>query len=80
MTQVKEKIEPDLSGIEKAIMGPEKLPAAKSFAPPTQRGIHELISDIDDLVATLQERVDNVKKRLSEFDRLQSSFYNGQKP
>jgi len=55
----------------------EKLPQTKSFAPPAQRGIHELIDEIESLIADVQERVHIVKNRLAEFDSLQSQFYNG---
>jgi hypothetical protein len=73
------KIEPDLDDIEKAL-APPKLPKAKSFAPPQQQGLHDLISEIDDLVNDLRERVTVVKQRLVEFDRLQTNFYNGTRP
>jgi len=53
------------------------LPPVKSFAPPASRGIHELIEEIEELVAQTDERVQAVKKRLSEFDVLQRRFYNG---
>jgi hypothetical protein len=73
------KIEPDLDDIEKAL-APPKLPKAKSFAPPQQQGVHELIAEIDDMVSILQNRVTTLKQRLAEFDRLQTNFYNGTTP
>ena len=51
----------------------------KSYAPPEHRGIHELISEIEELIATLDDKVQIVKRRLAEFDSLQTRFYGGEK-
>ena len=72
MTQ-KEKIEPNLDALERAV----SLPQSKSFAPPTERGIHELLEEVQEAVQLASDRLQGIKKRLAEFDRLQSSFYNG---
>ena len=49
----------------------------KSYAPPERRGIHELISEIEEMIGVLDDKVQIVKRRLAEFDSLQSSFYSG---
>ena len=78
------KVEPNLDSLEKAIAprveGLERMPKGKSFAPPDQRGIHELIDEVESAVDLVMELIKNIKRRLNEFDRLQASFYNGQKP
>jgi hypothetical protein len=76
-----------LSELEEAIspkMSPPSTNSAAphdtSFAPPERRGIHELIKEIEDLVKLTESRLRIVRKRLEEFDTLQSSFYLGTKP
>ncbi len=81
-----EKTEPDLAEIERAIMnerailnGP-KMPAARSFAPPAGRGIHELIEELESTLHLAQSHLEVIKERMAQFDRLQTGFYNGTKP
>jgi hypothetical protein len=82
MTQVKEKIEPDLVSLERDLSypPPEKLPQTKSFAPPPQRGIHELIREVREDAAAVLRKLEIIEQRLVEFDRAQAAFYNGRKP
>lgn len=75
-----ERHEPNLEALEQSLSVVPKMPEAKSFAPPTQRGIHELIAEVEEALELVNQRVDNIKRRLAEFDRLQASFYQGQKP
>jgi hypothetical protein len=72
MTQ---KIDPNLEAVEKGLA--QMLPAAKSFAPPEQRGIHELIEELVELVDLTQTKLHIIRRRLDEFNILQSQFYNG---
>lgn len=88
-----EKFEADLSAIEKAILEPQppKMPRAhnltatevatqRSFAPPSGRGIHELIDELENMLDLAQSQLKIIKERMDHFDRLQSGFYNGTKP
>lgn len=60
--------------------GTQKLQAGvqnKNFAPPKQRGIHDLVNEIEQLAATLEARIAAIQQRLTEFDEAHSRFYNG---
>ena len=63
--------------IEKALSDMLPARADKSFAPPQQRGIHELIDQAIEDHESLGRDLEIIKKRLAEFDRLQGDFYNG---
>jgi hypothetical protein len=66
-----EKVEPQLK---------ELLPhAPKSFAPPSHRGIHELVEELSQALSLAQSQLGIIRDRLAEFDRLQGSFYKGHK-
>ena len=62
-----------LEAVEKAIIGPDK-----SFAPPENRGIHELIDETIALVTQVDLKLEMIKRRLAEFDSLQRQFYLGE--
>lgn len=79
MNQI-ERVEPDLEKLERAVSAPVKMPPAKSFAPVTQRGIHELIDELEGVIELALSHLKVVKQRMAEFDRLQAGFYNGSKP
>jgi hypothetical protein len=76
-----EKVEPQLPRVEK-FSGEGLLQQfqPKSFAPPDKRGIHELIEELSQALSLAQSQLGIIRDRLSEFDRLQGSFYKGQKP
>jgi hypothetical protein len=62
-----------LEAVEKAIISPDK-----SSASPENRGIHELLGDAIALLTQLDLKLEMIKKRLAEFDSLQSRFYKGE--
>ena len=72
------KVEPDLTAFENALT--QRLPTAKSFAPPTARSIRELIEDLEEALAQVESRVRIIKDRLEHFNRLQTDFYHGPTP
>jgi hypothetical protein len=78
-----EKVEPQLPRVEKfsaeELLRPQQF-QPKSFAPPGQRGIHELVEELSQALSLAQSQLGIIRDRLSEFDRLQGSFYKGQKP
>jgi flagellar motor switch protein FliM len=67
--------------VEKALgdMMKPKLPSVKSFAPPDQRSVRELVEEIEDALGLVEARVKSLKVRLDEFYRLQNEFYVGDK-
>jgi len=68
-----------LEAVEKAIIGVEKeIRSDKSFAPPENRGIHELIDETIALVTQVDLKLEMIKRRLAEFDSLQRQFYLGE--
>jgi hypothetical protein len=56
------------------------LPPAKSFAPPEERGIHELVEELSEVLSLAQSQLGIIRDRLAKFDKLQGNFYKGQKP
>ena len=52
----------------------------RSFAPPDQRGIHELVNETMEKFVEGLRLLETIERRLAEFDRLQANFYNGRKP
>jgi uncharacterized coiled-coil protein SlyX len=61
-----------LGAVEKALTEP--LP--KSFAV-QEKGIHELLDDLTEHIIQADRSLKIIRKRLEEFDRLQTRFYNG---
>jgi hypothetical protein len=68
----------NLEAVEKGLG--RMLPKPKSFAPPTERGIHELMAEAIAAIDLARRAVEVAKERLEHFDRLQANFYNGQAP
>jgi len=69
----------NLEAVEKGLSEMAKMPPAKSFAPPTQRGILELAEELENAIFEAAKVAKVIRDRLSEFDRLQAHFYNGLK-
>jgi hypothetical protein len=65
------KIEPDMRSLEQA------LAPVKSFAPPTERGIRELVSEVIQKNDDLHRLLKIIDERLAHFDRMSANFYNG---
>ncbi len=59
--------------VEKALA---ELPKDKSFAL-QEKGIHELLDDLTEHIIQADRSLKIIRKRLEEFDRLQTRFYNG---
>lgn len=72
----------DMESLERQLGIPRpkpKLPVekAEAEAPVATPGLHQLISDLESTLDLAIAQLINLKARVTEFDRLQTKFYNG---
>lgn len=79
---MKDKIEPVLDEASqlKAVETALTMPQAKSFAPPKDRGLHELLEELKATLELAEAQLTHIRNRNTELDRLLNIFYNGRKP